>query len=747
MDKKSRDIPKVVRGSAPNNNKKSSRQPKTKAGRMLKKVSTLLLKIILSIGLILTITVCIVGTALTIYIMEFVDSPPTINLNNLKLNFTSVVYGIDDDKNTQEVWRLNSAENRVWVDLENIPKHMQDAVVYTEDERFYDHQGVDFKRTLAAVFNEIKNLVLPSGSESKFGGSTITQQLIKNINQDITTRTIDVKIKEIIQAMNLEKNFSKDQILECYLNYIGLHFNTNGVQAGANLYFNKDVSELTINESAALSVISKSPSAYNPISNPENNKKRRLYALDKLLEHGSITKEEHDKYYNEELVVAGQNSDGDVTTNKKVQNYFVDAVLEEVIADLSEKYDYSREFATQQITTGGYQIYTTMEISTQQTLEKYFEDEKTFAITNLAPEKVPEASMVIMDYDGNIRALVGGKGKKEIARGFNRATQATRPAGSTMKPLAVYTPAFEANLITWSTIMDDSPIIIMDKGKEREYPKNYNYKYDGKMTIIDALKVSKNTIPVKLVQILEPKTSFDFVYNTLGLKSLKPSGTTNDVTLDSLALGGGGTLLTELTAAFQIFGNGGSITEPKLYTKVLDADGKTVLDTTNRSSSRVISTETAYIMNKGLWSVVNDGGSGASAKMPNNIEVVGKTGTSDQRKDLIFVGCTPYYVAGIRYGNDDNTPIDNRVGDRQIRVWNSIMTDVHKGRNPAKFDLINNNILELTYCKISGMIATSSCPSTGKGYYSQENTPSICTIHGVTAPSNPVDNIDENIVE
>ncbi|MEG0691710.1 MAG: transglycosylase domain-containing protein [Oscillospiraceae bacterium] len=733
MDNKNSNTPRVVR-TGPKTTGKHRKKPDGKAKKTVKTIFFTISKVILTTILVLTITGCIVGTALTIYVMEFIDSDATINLNMLKMNFTSSVYGLDENGENVEIQSLRQGENRIWVDLDEIPKHVQDAFVYSEDERFYTHTGVDFKRTFAAFVNEMFRML--GMTETKFGASTITQQLIKNINADYDNRGIDKKIQEIVQSMNLDRHYSKEQILELYLNYVGLHY-ASGVQAGAKYYFNKDVSQLTYAEAAALASTTKSPPKLNPKTNPEENKARRnKFALPKMLEFGTITQAEYDAAIKEELVIAGQSSagaegeGGTTPTKKKAQSWYVDAAINDVVADLCKEYNYSKEYAEQLLYTAGYQIYTPMEIKTQAILEKYFDDEKTFAVKGVKPENIPDASMVISDYNGNIVALVGGKGEKTGDRTWNDATMSKRPAGSTIKPLAIYTPAFENNLITWSSIMDDSPVKkVKDEktGVERDYPKNYNEKYDGPMLIIDALKVSKNTIPVRLCDLLTPKVSYDFITKELGITSLDPANNSNEATL---ALGDGGFKLHELTAAFQIFGNGGYYTEPKLYTKVTDSEGKVILDATTRSKQQVMSAQTAYIMNKGLWSVVNDGGSGKAAKLAN-METIGKTGTSNDRKDLLFMGCTPYYVAGIRYGHDDNKlTIAKNLYSAHIPVWQKIMTEVHKGKNPAQFSLSSEGVVEMPYCVESGGLAHSACPKQGKGYYKTTALPAACTIHG-----------------
>lgn len=728
MDKKQTTENSRVIRTGPKTNRFRKR-PVTRAERVFFAVLKTVGKVILTTVLVFTITGCIVGTALTVYVMGFIDSEVSVKLEDLKMNFNSSIYAKDAENNDVIVQSLVKGHNRIWVDLKDVPQHVQDAFVYSEDERFWVHGGVDFKRTIAAFANMVLN---PNGD--RFGGSTITQQLIKNINADFDDRTVDDKIKEIMIALNLERHYSKEQILELYLNYVGLHY-ASGIQAGANYYFGKNVSELSYAEAAALAVTTKSPSSLNPKSHPKENEDRRenYVGLKKMLEFGKITQEEYDAACAETLVIKGSMVSSEVKETS-IQSYYVDAVIEEVVADLASQYNYTKDYAEQVLYTSGYQVYSNMEIETQKILEKYFTDPATFETPQVGDKEHPQASMVIQDLDGNIRALVGGMGEKKESRGFNRATMSARPAGSTIKPLAIYAPAFENNLITWSSIMTDKPVTTtIDKktGNERGYPQNYDWVYGGDISIIEAIKVSKNTIPFELSQILTPRASFDFVNQDLGLKSLKDPANVNEA---SMALGDGGVILTELTGAFQVFGNGGYFTEPKLYSKVVDAGGKVILDATVRTTKQVLSSDTAYVINKALWRVVNESpGSGTAGKL-ENFETIGKTGTSNDRKDLLFVGVTPYYVAGIRYGYDDNDIIIPGKKSFQIPVWQKIMTEIHAGKNPANFELNNQNVVELEYCTFSGLLATENCPAKKKGFYRTSNVPPTCNSTHTVAP-------------
>lgn len=742
--------PRVVR-TGPKTSRRRRKKPMSRAQRVVKGTFSTVGKIILSAILVLTITCCIVGTVLTIYVMQFVDSDSSIKLEDLALSYTSVMYGLDEEGNNVEIQRIyEGGENRIWVDFKDIPDIVWQAFVSVEDERFFEHEGVDFKRTIGAAYNEFRRVVL-GADENRFGGSTITQQLIKQINGDTYNRGIDVKIKEIMLSMNLERHYTKKQILEVYLNYINLGNGVNGVQAAANYYFDKDVSELTINEAAALAIIPKNPSKLNPLYSKaatadgtdyvKQRDSRRKYCLDKMLDFNYITQEEHDRIYGQSVTVEA----GETGEIRKVQgniySYFVDAVYEQVLDDLQSRLSYSRDYAEQLIKTGGLRIYTTQDNKIQSILEEMFENEETFKIGPVDPENgIPDASMVITDYEGNVRALVGGRGEKTASRGFNRATQGIQMFGSTIKPLSVYAPAMERDLINWSTMMDDAPQFKLDANKapidtpiseERTWPNNYNKRYDGPMPIIRALRESKNTIATRLCYILGPQYCYDYLESNFGFKHL------GGATLDQMALGSAGTTVLEETAAFAVFGNGGYYTAPKLYTKVLDADGKTILDNTNGSTRQVLTSQTAYIMNRGLREViVGLKGSGAAANIAD-YEVVGKTGTTNDRENLMFMGCTPYYVAGIRYGNDDNKSIPNSVTNTysQMRVWKDVMERVLKetGKEPAQFNLPSEGVVQRSYCLETGLLAAPSCTQTASGYYKLGKEPSQCTGHDTPA--------------
>ncbi len=679
---------------------------------------------ILALLLILLITGCIVFSAITIYVMKVVDGETLIDITTLDLSYSSFIYAKNTEGKYRQIEQLKNSENREWVEIDQVPQHVLDAVVYTEDKRFYDHEGVDWKRTIASFANLFVNVY-----DIRAGGSTITQQLIKNINGDFFERSIEVKINEIVAAMNLERNFTKRQILSAYINYINFGNNIHGIQSASKYYYNKDVSKITVAEAAALAAAIQAPESINIKKDPKANAERRTYTLQAMLDSGAISQKEYDKAMKEKIVVYSKQTtqEGDLT-QRQFQSYFVDALIEDVITDLMDAYAYSYEYAKQQLYNGGFKIYSTLDQKVQGRLDWYYADISRLYGYN--PGYDHQSAMVIMDHDGNIKALVGGIGAKTGDRVFSRATQSTRSPGSTIKPLSIYAPAFEQDIIYWSYIMDDAPVInLTNASAGPNWPNNYNKQFQGPMTIIDAIRVSKNTIPVRLSKQMTPRFSVDFLQNKLGISTLVTTGHTNDINLAPMSIASlsKGFKLHELTAAYQIFGNGGYYNKPTTYTKVVNTAGKVILQK-NKNPKQVISTETSYVMNKALWQVVNTmGASGVEAKLANGMPTVGKTGTSDDRNDLSFVGLSPYYVAGIWYGYDKQKPLPNDAS--QIRAWAKIMNDVHKGLPVIDFDIPDDNVTQASYCTYSGKLANGRCPSTKIGYYKNSFIPDYCTNH------------------
>ena len=588
---------------------------------ILKKFFAGLGKALLGLFLVCVITGCIVVTVLTVYVMRFVDTDSEIDLTNMDLNYTTKFYAYGEYGQPVEVAQISMGGRREWAYLEDIPQHLKDAVVYSEDKRFYDHEGVDFKRTFSAFANLVLEFFGAGLYDTTQGGSTITQQVVKNVTGDDETQgfeAIERKVREIFRAMNLEKEYSKDQILEVYLNIVPMG-NLYGMQAAAEYYFNKDVSDLTIVESAALAAMIKSPSSLNPYVNEEGNKERRdNYVLPLMREYNCITEAEYQEALAVESLYDQEEPEGsdqeepaeeEMTAEEKIVNakynsWFVDHVYEQVVEDLMEEKGYEREYAEQELKSGGYRIYTTMDIELQAHLEEKYKDEYTFSASPLADP--PQSAAVIMDYNGKILALVGGRGEKDGDFLFNRATQSKRSPGSSIKPLSVYSLAVEKNMVNWSTMILDAPIKIMENGQERDWPYNYGRQFSNQpVPIYYAIYRSLNTVPARLGEALTPQVMLEFLRDQLGFTTLVETGPNNDYSLSPLCLGSltDGVRLLELTAAYQIFGNGGKYYEPYCYTKVTDTEGNTILQP-SRSYRQVISEDTAGVMNRLLQQVI-----------------------------------------------------------------------------------------------------------------------------------------------
>lgn len=650
------------------------------------------------------------------------------NIKHMELNQTSIIYVMGDSGEWVEYQRLHGDENRIWVGLDKIPENLKNAFIAIEDETFYEHRGVNWGRTVGAIGNYIFKY-----DDTEFGGSTITQQLIKNVTSDKGKNALR-KFREIIRALLVEKQLDKDQILEAYLNTIALGNGICGVQVAANYYFNKDVSELTIAECASIAAITQNPSKYNLVTGIENNKKRRNTVLDKMLEHDMITEEQHKAALNEEVKVDSYTEN---VLEAEINNYFVDALIEEVIADLAKEYNCSEAIASTMLYNGGYKIYSTVKPNIQKAMEEVYENtNKYFYLKglNLQGERTHvQSAMTIMDYEGHIVGLVGGAGEKTVNRGLNRATSLPRQPGSTMKPIGVYALAIEKDLINYTSIVKDEPI-------EKYYPDGkpgpaewYGY-YKDDITIDYAIRKSANTIPVKLLKDLGIETSYDFLTNKLKFKYM----TEIDKNLSSLALGGCnyGITTTESAAAYAIFGNNGVFHEPTTYYKILDPAGEVILEY-DETGEQVISEATATIMNHLLQGVVyGSEGTGGSIARFSSMKAFAKTGTSSESKDLWMVAGSPYYVGSVWYGFDKQQEI--RSTSAAATVWREVMRKVHTGLEYKSFtdseDVYRSGV---GYYK-DGTYPSNKETLTGKAS-ADEETPSDTSSVTSTPSENPSD--------
>lgn len=673
------------------------------------------------LGVCCLLTGIVVSFILVWNITTMVIDAYSFDITKYKTDVASMVYSVDKNGDAEEYEQIHSSTNRLWVTINKIPVYAQHAAVAIEDERFYIHQGMDIKRTVGAVVGFVTGM-------SDYGGSTITQQLIKNVTgewEDTPTR----KMKEILRALVLETQMDKDEILEYYLNVVYFGNGSYGLQMAAHTYFDKDASELSLAEAAAIIGITQSPKRLDPYVNREQNKEKQETVLYKMLELGYISQEEHDEAVSEKLNF----TEGSEEDNDFINSYFTETLIDELSEDLAKNEKISIEQAKQRVYTGGLKIYSTVQTNVQAAMEKVFEDttNKTF-FPRLSGEVQPEAAMAVLNPEtGGIVGIVGGKGKKEANLILNRAVKSYRQPGSSIKPIAAYGPAVELNLLTPSSIIVDEPFEYNDWK-----PKNWYKGFKGEVTMRQAVVQSMNIPAIKTVQSVGVETSFDFAKNKLGLKSLDD---VNDKNLSPLSLGGltKGVSVLDLTAAYGAFANKGIYTEPYTYTKVVDRYGNTVIEK-EVVSHRVFSEETATIMTSVLKSTA-EGSLGISAKLSDGMPSAGKTGTTNDDKDRWYIGYTPYYLGGVWYGYD--TPKTVPYAATRIvahKIWQAVMNDIHSDLSVKKLDE-GGNVVYVNVCEKTGKLPNSSC-ETIKEIFKKGHTPtSYCKGHAVKT-----DEQDEN---
>lgn len=729
------------------NNRNQKKTPLYYILTFFKKLLALVGTTLVSIFLILVITGTVCVVAFVIYVLSFMDTTTDVNLTEYEMSYASYIYTVDSDGNEDLVYKVKASdgEQRIPITIDQIPQDVRNAFVYTEDERFYAHDGVDLKRTLGAFVNIFTNIY---GSEQ--GGSTITQQLIKNITGDNETSS-ERKIREIFRAMQLEKKYPKDTILESYLNciYFGRvdNNNLNGIEAASIAYFGKSTSELSIAEAACLAAIPKDPFLYNPIDNPEENKTRQEYVLSKMFENGVISPEQYEEALNEELIFTDSDEfkelypdfklfdeeeeieyDEDGNPIESITPYYVDAAIYEVRDWIAEEEGISQEDALSKFNNGGYTLYLTIDLDMQAYVdEKYLDRDNFLTYAKNSEGEYVQSSFIAMDYDGNVLAMAGGIGEKETNLGFNRAVQAQRQVGSTMKPVAAYGCALYNDEITWSTLFQDKGFLVDGKdwpsnystyGNSLEWTYNYIYVYD-------ALRRSVNTTPANIVNEMGLETVFDFSKNKLGLNLVSPEEAANgvgDMTYSSLAVGGlyGGTSIEDLVNAYMPYGNGGYFQDAHVISRIENsATGEVLLDNSDSShKEQVIDEETAYVMNKLLRQVITSG-TGTAANLSNKT-VCGKTGTTSDFNDITFVGLTEDFVSGIWVGYD--TPYGLSPSLSSAQIWKNVIGGYANSLDTDASYPECDTVIEAHFCTSTGLIATSRCPQSSEvGYYKSSN--------------------------
>ena len=652
------------------------------------------------VSLILVGVMCasICGVALGIYLRVYIEPNSKLDMNELVsgMNMTSMVYAWDNTQQTYVEYEvLRGLQNRIWADLDEIPKNLQNAFIAIEDKRFYEHKGVDWARTANGVLNWI------TGREG--GGSTITQQLIKNATQ-FDDYSVKRKLTEIFRALQLEKDLNdKDMILEMYLNIINLGQGAYGVNTAATTYFDKELSELNLAECAIIAGITKNPSLYDPFNHPENIKERQEVILDEMCKQGMITEAERDAAKAQPLEYKYEEAQNALNNT---YSYFTDTVIQDVIDDLVEKKGYSKEMASWKVTSGGVQIYTTVDLNVQSILEQVYEEQTNFP--NVSKNgSVPESAMVICNKAGDVVGIVGGRGAKTGNRVLLRSETA-RQAGSSIKPLSVYAPAMDAGIITPYSVMDNEPFMKLD-GKD--WPRNDSGGYTGPMVIRTAVAKSVNAVAVRVVDALTPQAAFEFLTNDLNFTHLNYP---EDVDLSPMALGGmnGGVTVREMATGYSIFLNDGIFNGGRTYTKVLNSDGTVLLENEPLNRQVFEKQSTVYYMREVMRAVTTEG-TATRINIPG-IETAGKTGTSQNKRDLWFCGYTPYYVGATWFGYDSDYNLTGVSGNPSVTVWNEVMNRIHENLPSADLDRGDSSNFETaSYCKISGLAPTSACRSRG----------------------------------
>ena len=687
------------------------------------------LKMALKIAVVIFLLLCVIGAGVVAGIFfGLFGNDFEITKDELKIaSSNSVVV----DANGGVIANLSGDEQRKIIKLEDMSSYLPKAYVAIEDERFYKHHGVDFKRTAGAIVNTLLK------GNSSYGGSTITQQLVKNITDDKDTKGlagITRKIKEWAKAYQVERMISKDQILELYLNilFIGGEGNLHGVELGAEYYFNKSAKDLSLAECAYMAGINSSPMSYNPFDSSKDNsekiKTKTKTVLKKMKDLGYINQEE----YNSAVAEADSGlkfNKGKITSSSNY-SYHTDAVLDQVINQVMQEKGISRELAENYIYSSGLTIYSTVDSSVQSRVEeeyqkdKYIKSGKDKDTNGNKKNEHTQSGMAVIDYKtGNVVAVAGGLGSKQGA-GWNRATQMKKQTGSSIKMIADIAPALEEKIITPATVYADEKT---DFGNYT--PKNDKDKYgidnSKYMNVRTAIALSRNIPAVKIMKELTPKKSLSYL-KKMGFSALDEKKDE----VPALAIGGmtNGASPLEMAAAYGTIANDGVYITPTFYTKVVDSSGNTVM-TPNQEETRVFSEQTAYLAKSiNMEPVTNTHGTAKYCAI-KGMDVAAKTGTTDNSCDRWLCGFTPYYAAATWFGYDNNEEVTGFAQNPAGQIWSSIMTDIHKNLESKKFEQ-PTGIVKQTVCKTTGCLATTSCKDTYEEIFASNALPEKCQGHG-----------------
>ena len=741
-------------------------------------------RIIGTLLLVFVVTLTIFSGIFMAYINSTMRGKVEVYLDEFETKVSTELYNQDPDTGEWVMYQtlyLNS-ENRIWTDLEDIPKYLQEAAIAIEDKRFEKHHGVDWKGTTRAI-------VYTLFGKNVQGGSTITQQLVKNVTGDNEV-TVKRKITEIYRALELEKRYEKDEILEAYLNEVFFGQSCYGVVTASRMYFNKDVSDLTLAECASLMGITNNPSMYDPTLSSwtrENNRERQLTILGAMLEQEKISQEEYDAAKAEDIVfsngftISGKyvGSDGtatepepDETTDgdtdspadeeepaiKGRYSWFTEAMIGDVADALVEKYgitDKARDNGTtytayeqawDMVHGKGYKIYTTQNPKYQKIAEDVCYDLSnipyTSSYTNSAGEQVEDqlqiALTIVDPTNGYVVAMIGGAGEKQADRVWNWAVNA-RQCGSAIKPVSTYAPALDDGTINGASVIDDYPMLLNGD----VWPRNANWRYQGLTALHTAIAQSLNTCAVRTNLAYGVDRSYEFLVNKLGFENLTY---TDSQQVGNMALGGfeKGVTTEEMAAAYAAFVNEGVYTKPRTFVRVEDANGNVILENEAQSTVAMKNT-TAAIINHLLQEAALNG-TGYEAQF-SGMHIAGKTGSTNSNKDRYFVGYTPYYSCAVWAGYEHNQRIV-ASGNPCSAIFRKVMSAIHQ-ELPDKDFFSCAGLTSVAVCADSGMLASENCALDVRGsrvytaLVAADNAPtSVCTMH--TAPSYTVNMADSD---
>lgn len=768
--------------------KKKKRRRKPLILKLFGFVGTTVLVAFLSFVLLFVVTGSICAIAATAYVINYMESTTSVSIQELTMSYSTNIYEMNEQGEWENVYHVNNDVQRQPITLDQLKDYTKDAFVCAEDERFYQHEGVDFQRSAYVIMDFVRSFF-----SSDQGGSTITQQLVKNLTGE-NDRSPQRKIREIYRALQMEKSYSKDEILETYVNYIGFGGAASGIEMASEKYFGKSVEQLTLAESACLAAIPQSPEVNNPFAGryekahnyvtgtdyttdnyintgEEINRKRMEYILMQMYKNGAITFDDYQRALAEHLVFKGTDEykalhpeEEDEEEEKTADtsqgtSWSVDEAIRELRDHFMEERGVSKERALQLVNTGGYQIYSTVNREMQKYVEaKYSElnnllrgmttERATTIFRDLDGdgEYTDEENLVLksgftaIDYSGNVLCTVGDIGEKKGALGTSFASTEPQQIGSTVKPISTYGYALYHDYISWGTKIPDVPPFIVN---DRKWPTNYSedssgvYYGGGKLPVYLALQWSYNTVPAQILKTYGYRPVYDYCTKTLGM-DLDEKGDLDKspLTVGSLTYG---ITVKNLANAYMVYGNGGYYSKAHIISRVETGDGVLVY-AGGDDYKAAIDPETSYVMNKLLQNVVQNG-TGKMARVwsgGKEVPMAGKTGTTQDWCDETFVGLNPDFVSAVWMGYKEQKEMKNHGAISSAHIWRNIMgewvTSHWSGNDFPECD----SVIVAHVCPSTGKIAGPGCGKGSIGYWKSTNAPYCNNVECTMIP--PTDN-------